>query len=201
MRRVRNRWALLCVIALGAVFTQTAAAHLPGHRMCSNKMAAKIELKCGKRSYYHGLGASTAIRVLLRRTQQSSSTQEVAALRITLSDHLWLMRAGRKWITEARHRLIPPAPRIAHEALWKCITNGAYPGAAHEGNGYNGSYSGPLGMTTPWGGHMPTGSDWVHTPVETVYADAEAEYAKSGYSTLWLHGQWPNTSPPCAGFQ
>ncbi len=93
--------------------------------------------------------------------------------------------------------LTPPPPVIPHWGLWSCITNGAYPGAPHEGNGYNGPYTGPLGMTTPWMGHMPPGSDWVHSPVSAVYAIAEQEYKNSGYSESWLFGQWPNTGPPC----
>jgi hypothetical protein len=28
-------------------------------------------------------------------------------------------------------------------------------------------------------------------------AAAETGYRQSGYSTAWLEGQWPNTSPPC----
>lgn len=90
--------------------------------------------------------------------------------------------------------------RPAHFAGWSCITNGAYPGAAHEGNGYNGSFTGPLGMTTPWMGHYPPGRDWVHTPAVEVYRIAEAESAKRGFSYSWMVGQWPNTFPPCARF-
>jgi hypothetical protein len=104
---------------------------------------------------------------------------------------------AEKWL---KRLLAPPATRVvSHQSLWSCITNGAYPGAPHEGNGYNGSYSGPLGMTTPWMGHYPPGSDWVHSDVATVYAIAEEEYRKTGYSSVWLHGQWPQTSPPCTG--
>lgn len=114
--------------------------------------------------------------------------------------HRWLYeRADAIW-----RRRYAPKPVVAtagHWALWSCITNGAYPGAAHEGNGYNVgpgySYVGPLGMTTPWAGHYPTGGDWVHTPIAVVYGYAEQEFAANGYSIAWLYGQWPNTSPPC----
>jgi len=98
-----------------------------------------------------------------------------------------------------KHQLIPPTPPIAHWSLWSCITNGAYPGAPHEGNGYNGKYTGWLGMSTPWMGHYPPGSDWVHSAQLAVYAIAEQEFRKTGYSLTWLHGQWPQTSPPCTG--
>lgn len=102
---------------------------------------------------------------------------------------------AEKWL---KRLLTPPAPVVSNWGLWSCITNGAYPGAPHEGNGYNGPYSGPLGMTTPWMGHYPPGSDWVHSDTAAVYALAEQEYRKSGYSLAWLHGQWPETSPPCS---
>lgn len=96
-----------------------------------------------------------------------------------------------------RHQRALAAARPSHWSLWSCITNGAYPGAPHEGNGYNGSYTGPLGMTTPWAGHYPTGGDWVHTPVATVYAYAEQEYVAHGYSRTWLLQQWPTTGRAC----
>lgn len=117
-----------------------------------------------------------------------------AAIRWRQKHLAWTLR-------ELHERLRQATPTTAsHWALWHCITNGAYPGAHHEGNGYNGPYSGPLGMTTPWAGHYPTGSDWVHTPVGVVYGYAEQEYARNGYSRSWLEGQWPQTSPPCLGF-
>lgn len=88
--------------------------------------------------------------------------------------------------------------RLSHYSGWACITNGAYPGGPHEGNGYNGAYSGPLGMTTPWLGHMPPGRDWVHASRRAVYAIAEREAAAHGFSYSFMRGQWPNTYPPCA---
>lgn len=103
-----------------------------------------------------------------------------------------LNAAETKW--KSLHPIIPP---IAHWGLWSCITNGAYPGAPHEGNGYNGLYTGWLGMTTPWMGHYPPGSDWVHSSQSAVYAIAEEEYRNSGYSRNFIIGQWPNTGPPC----
>jgi hypothetical protein len=84
----------------------------------------------------------------------------------------------------------------SHLAGWRCITNGAYPGAPHEGNGVNGQYSGPLGMTNPWMGHS---GDWVHMNSNDVYAIADHEAAAQGYAYSWMKGQWPNTFPPCAG--
>lgn len=101
------------------------------------------------------------------------------------------------------YRLQHPVPQIGHEQGWRCITNGAHPGSPgdpHEGNGYNGSYAGPLGMTTPWSGHYPPGGDWVHSSVSAVYAIAEREAAKHRWSYSWMQGQWPRTFPPCAHY-
>ena len=116
--------------------------------------------------------------------------------RAVLRNHRWLLALAEKKLEE----LPPPAPVVGHYAGWACITNGATPGAAHEGNGYNGAYSGPLGMTTPWMGHYPPGPDWVHSSPTAVYAIAEEESAARGWSDAWMRGQWPATYPPCAGY-
>lgn len=116
---------------------------------------------------------------------------------------------ARARIERAKHeqavalRVLHPVPAVGHLAGWQCITNGAHPGTPrdpHEGNGYAGSYSGPLGMTTPWLGHMPPGSDWVHSDRLSVYAIAEDVAARYGFNYSFMRGQWPNTFPPCAGF-
>jgi len=108
----------------------------------------------------------------------------------------WLKRE----YDETEAVLHPRVTASSHYTGWSCITNGAYPGAPHEGNGYNGSYVGPLGMTTPWAGHYPTGSDWVHTPLTVVYGYAEQEGARHGFADWWMRQQWPRTYPPCSGF-
>jgi hypothetical protein len=104
----------------------------------------------------------------------------------------------RRLLALSRHRLAALAPPVAHLAGWSCITNGAYPGAPHEGNGYNGPYVGPLGMTDPWAGYSSPGPDWHLTPVLVVYAIAEKVAAAHGFDPGWMSGQWPNTYPPCA---
>lgn len=90
------------------------------------------------------------------------------------------------------------ATRPAHLAGWLCIHNGRYPGAAHEGNGWspNGLYSGPLQMSSGWGGYAV--SDWNALPEMKVYADAEAVASREGFRPTWMSGQWPNTYPGCA---
>jgi hypothetical protein len=105
----------------------------------------------------------------------------------------WLARDMKHLRQLKRLLAVPP-----HYRGWSCITNGAYPGAPHEGNGYAGSYSGPLGMTTPWMGYRPPGRDWVHSRIVDVYWIAERVSARQGFSWSWMKGQWPNTFPPCA---
>lgn len=111
----------------------------------------------------------------------------------------WQTIATKRWAEykQWKKRL---AARPAHYAGWNCITNGAYPGAPHEGNGYNGPYTGPLGMTTPWMGQYPPGRDWVHSPIVEVYKIAEKVMARTGFSYSAMKGQWPNTFPPCARY-
>jgi hypothetical protein len=109
-----------------------------------------------------------------------------------LGAHRWLLHRAR--VKYQRYTL------PSHYAGWSCITNGAYPRAPHEGNGYNGSYSGPLGMTTPWLGFYPPGGDWVHAPRAAVYAIADKVASAHHYSYGFMHGQWPATYPPCARF-
>jgi len=146
----------------------------------------------------HALATILWARASQRELRVLDATSALVLGRI-VQNHRWLYRTMTSRVLEAERR-IAAASRPAHYKLWSCITNGAYPGAAHEGNGYNGPYSGPLGMTTPWAGHSPPGRDWVHSDVMAVYRLAEREYADRGYSSAWLRGQWPNTSPPCSRF-
>lgn len=85
----------------------------------------------------------------------------------------------------------------AHHSLWLCIHGG-------EGNwddpnsGGNGHYGG-LQMTPGWGS-MPDGATAnTYSQVEQE-RNAEAEYAKNGYSRTWLQGQWGQTIGPCWGY-
>jgi len=92
---------------------------------------------------------------------------------------------------EARARLAPPAPAVGHVALWLCIHSGEGAWNANTGNGFLGG----LQMTPGWGG---VARPDLLSPSQQM-ALAEREFRASGYSTAWLEGQWPNTSPPCLG--
>lgn len=143
------------------------------------------------------------------RSQASARAAQprCAAVGVRMPRWVCWYAAAARWeareLAQTRARLVAaaaPAP-AGHWRLWACITDGAYAGAPHEGDGYNGPYSGPLGMTTPWAGHYPQpGRDWVSSARAYVYATAEQEYAAHGYSSAWVYGQWPNTGPPCAAY-
>ncbi len=53
-------------------------------------------------------------------------------------------------------------------------------------------------MTYGWDGLV--GNAALLSPAAQMQA-AETGYRQSGYSTAWLEGQWPNTSPPCLGYR
>ncbi len=186
------------VAAAVAAFSLTASAgaHIirPG---CNSHLAPRAELRCARLNRQHALATVLWARRSLHTLRTLDASGALILGRVA-ENHLWLYRTMSRRVAEAQAR-VEAAARPAHYALWSCITNGAYPGAAHEGNGYNGAYSGPLGMTTPWAGHSPPGRDWVHSDVVAVYRLAELEYANRGYSRAWLEGQWPATSLPCLG--
>lgn len=196
MSRARAFGAFVCVLVVASVAAESGFAHLPGARMCGS-LPAKQELACGQHAYYHGLGVVTWIRKNASRTLASGRMQVSAQFRTTYADHLWLMKAGHGWISEARTRLAPkptaPSVGAGHWALWDCIHNGAYPTAPHEGNSTSGLYTGYLQMTSPWMGHS---GDWGSMGTG-VYAVAEQAWAANGYSISFLYHQWPQTSPPC----
>jgi len=114
--------------------------------------------------------------------------------RAQLRAHRWLYTLAKRRYDD----LYAAKPVTGHLAGWRCITNGATPRSPHEGNGYNGDYSGRLGMTTPWAGHYPSTGDWVTVSEAEVYGVAETEAAKHRWSYSWMSGQWPATFPPCA---
>lgn len=118
VKRSRQRRAALAVLVVAAGLTaEPTFAHLPGRAMCSAKQPAKVELQCGKRAYFHGLGEARWIRAhalprpspLVVRLLAGERAQEVGQLG-RLADHLWLMKQGQEWIAEARKRLAPPVP-------------------------------------------------------------------------------------------
>lgn len=211
MRYARAGGALLCVLVVaGGVTAEAAFAHNSrGAWTCSSTVPAKVELKCGQRVYYHGIGAVTwdrrhRLRPILIRAVFSGETLTLGQAQVTaqlrrMRDHLWMMKAGRRWMTEARIRLSPPKPApppsppsIGHESLWLCIHSREGDWNAETGNGYHGG----LQMTYGWDGRVSDAGQL--SPYEQMAA-AEAGYAEHGYSTSWLVGQWPNTAPPCLG--
>lgn len=173
---------IIWVAAVALVGAAPASAHLVAHPKCKT-------LACREASQKQNLAHA---RYLCNHGRHATKRWGCHAIR-------WLA----KELNETKAVLHPRVSAASHYAGWSCITNGAHPGVPgdpHEGNGYNGSYVGPLGMTTPWAGHYPTGRDWVHTPISVVYAIAEQEAARHGFNYAWMRGQWPRTFPPCAGY-
>jgi hypothetical protein len=117
------------------------------------------------------------------------------AARFWYRTHLRVKHEAVKILARRRQQVLGAA---GHLAGWSCITNGAYPGAPHEGHGWNGPYSGPLQMTNPWMGYSAPHGDWNSIGDRAVYAIADRVAAQHGYSYSWMAGQWPNTYPPCA---
>lgn len=76
---------------------------------------------------------------------------------------------------------------------WVCIHGREGAWNASTGNGFYGG----LQMTFGWAGRVGDASRL--SPAQQIAA-AEAEAAEHGWSWTWMHGQWPNTFPPCAGY-
>lgn len=199
--------ALAAAVALLFTSTVSASAHFLRHghmKTTSERVAYFTRSVAHDRAQVH-----RDQRLLVRLLSQRSGVETIAVARPLVQVVSYRARWHRhafRWHRAQLHRYTVrlEAERLAalvpaHVRGWSCITNGAYPTAPHEGNGYNDLYTGPLGMTTPWMGHMPPGSDWVHSDVMAVYMIAERESAAQGFSYAWMKGQWPNTYPPCAG--
>lgn len=176
------RYALLTLVAAAAlVWSAPASAQLMTHPRCASMRCREVSQKL---NLQHA-------RFLCHYGRSATRRWGCQAVR-------WLTRELRETKLALRPRSV-----VLHWRGWSCITHGSSfdNTGAHEGNGYNpAGYSGPLGMTTPWLGHMPPGRDWVHSDARAVYAIAEREAAKRGFADSWMRGQWPLTYPPCAGY-
>lgn len=202
----RSITTLFAVLGIALVYAGAAGAHLP---QSARELRAHRDLDPHRQLVLATRTVKVAESTLaFLRQYPRAGTPRVRAR--VWRNHRWLLRYGLAEQERAEGRLAQlreaarqraiARSRPAHYAGWSCITNGATPTSPHEGNGYNGPYTGPLGMTTPWMGHYPPGSDWVHSPVTAVYAIAESVAARYGFSYSFMAGQWPQTFPPCAGF-
>jgi hypothetical protein len=179
------RYLIVTLIAVLALIVATDAyphsailvVHPKGHTLRAIAASQKVNIKHNRYVCRHG-GGWNQIR-------------SCKAL-------VWLKRE----YNETEVKLHPRVSAASHWKGWSCITHGPNfnDTGYHEGNGYNGSYTGPLGMSTPWAGYYPPTGDWVTTPVATVYAIAERVAAANHFRYSWMAGQWPQTFPPCAGY-
>lgn len=77
---------------------------------------------------------------------------------------------------------------------WVCIHKSEGAWNANTGNGYYGG----LQMTYNWMGMIPGRASDL-PPIAQLWA-AELKSAQYGFSWSWMHGQWPNTYPPCSSY-
>ena len=121
------------------------------------------------------------------RTRSSHAERHTSSiLFLTWINHLWQRR--QKAASKLRRQLV-----VGHVALWLCIHSreGAW-------NDQGAPYYGGLQMTYGWAGLVGDAGNL--SPQHQMQA-AETGYRRSGYSTAWLEGQWPNTSPPCLQYR
>lgn len=204
--RAMARWTILTLVSVltaATVAVPTANSQLPHSarvlRMAMvthHQLPANEQLRLARKTVIH----ANSVLVFLR-THRHAGTFRVR--QVMGHNHLWLrdFGAGQRDRALARLATIQAAREAtalpAHYAGWHCITYGAYAGAPHEGHGYNGPYSGPLQMTTPW---MGQSYPWASMSDLAVYQVAEHVAAAQGFSYSFMAGQWPATFPPCAGF-
>lgn len=147
---------------------------------CSYKQPATSELMCGRVKLHH---ANSLIRFL--KTNTTAGTRHVRER--LWKDGLWLRKYAQHHIQVATQRLLPP-----HYKGWICIHNG-------EASWYDkgAPYFGGLQMSYGWADRVTDAS--LLSPLQQMWA-AENEAAEHGFTYSWMHGQWPNTFPPCSRF-
>lgn len=151
--------------------------------LCSTKQAPGTQLRCGQKNLWH---AVTTLK-FLKNHPKAGNSRIRASLWV---GHVWLRKYAKSQIRTARARM---APAIGHLQGWLCIHGREGSWTANTGNGFFGG----LQMTDGWMGLV--GQAHLLTPYQQMAA-AEEGYRRSGYSSSWMSGQWPNTYPPCAGY-
>jgi hypothetical protein len=200
--RLSTRWAFTLIVVVASLIVTSAsqAKHSTSVKAvrAAHKLEPKAKLRFAKKLEWE---ARSTIRFFQR--------------------HLWIVLApatskkayrhtshARKMLTHARNLKAEALKELvalrdlwtpAHDALWECIHNG-------EGSWTdpNAPYYGGLQMSPGWSNSYAPGHGFAYyanedTPLKQKQA-AEIGYQNNGYSTKWLRGQWPNTSPPCMGY-
>jgi hypothetical protein len=157
-------------------------AHASGHSLvkCSPHQVPRVQMKCGEKNVHAGV---TSLKFLDKHphvgTIQSRENLSEAST--------FLIKYGNRHTEMALARMLPP-----HYNGWNCIHSREGPWDANTGNGYYG------GLQAHYDWYGVARMDLL-SPLQQMW-HAENTYQNSGYSSAWLHGQWPNTYPPCAGF-
>jgi len=174
---------MICLLA-GA--TSTAKAHMIWHRkhqtFAQKMLYANMTIAHAKRS----LRWSKANEHLI---VQVAGYEFYKTLR---RDHQWLLKYGLELKRKLTLEQLPP-----HYYGWLCIHNLEGSWTANTGNGYHGG----LQMTYDWMkdiGGIHGGAE-NYTALQQMWA-AERVSARFGFTWSWMHGQWPNSYPPCASY-
>lgn len=100
--------------------------------------------------------------------------------------------AAHRWLLSVASLRLRALERPSHYDGWMCIHAQEGGFDANTGNGYYGGWQAHLNWYGVERMDLLSAMDQMH------HVDAVA--AKHGYSWSFMHGQWPNTYPPCAKF-
>lgn len=147
---------------------------------CSSVKLASQQVSCAKKNIHHG---RTTLK-FLRRHHKVGTMKSRKSVRRSAK---WLIRYGHKQLKIANARLLPP-----HNEGWECIHR-----QEAAWNDANAPYYGGLQMSWNWMKSVP-GGDAGKLPAIQQKWIAERVSARQGFTSTWLHSQWPNTFPSCA---
>lgn len=151
-------------------------------KKCSNRQTAQAQLRCGQENVRRG---TTTLHFLRRHKKVGTSKSRKSVRR---SAH-YVINYGYRHIQRANYRMLP-----AHYNGWVCIHQ-----REAAWNDANAPYYGGLQMSWNWMKAVPGGDAGKLSPLHQMRI-AERVSATQGFSYDWMHGQWPNTYPPCASY-
>ncbi len=183
---MRQPLAIMATILIVAVATSSAQAR-PNSATWKQRTISSLRISIQHHrtmTWTYQDRAGVARTITKHRERATTSVPFLAWIK-----HLWVRRQARARL--ASRRYLAGVGGGIHRALWLCIHSreGAW-------NDAGAPYYGGLQMSYGWGGVAR--ADLLSPSAQMALA--ERQYRASGYSTAWLQGQWPNTSPPCLGY-
>ena len=176
----------VCLLTLAAAATSTAQARTSTTTTAQTIQHLRKGINWQRSQTWHWQDVAGKPHTITRYRERTTSSLPF----LHWIARLWLRRklSAKRGATSSR--------LLTHRSLWLCIHRGEGSWDSATGNGFYGG----LQMTSPWG----RGAYYVYradllSPAMQM-RKAELGYRASGYSTAWLEGQWPNTSPPCLGY-